>query len=358
MRFAYRSRVFAVLCALAGTLLASPGAHAAGVSPTDATSAQKKEATDHFMAGRRAIASRDWARATSELRASLQVVDSPNAHLELARALRESGQLGDAWVEFWHASETATRLASSDNRYSQTAEAATSEREELAAKLAFVDVSVEHAPADMSLKVGDRVVPPEDTGAPIAVPPGPVDVVVSNGAGAELARKTVIASVGKTTAVSLVAQAPPPPTAGPTGKAGPDTSDDEKPGGAEPQQPPMQAVLPPPTDRTKLRPYAYVAGGIGAAGLITFTVSGLLSNATYNDLKNACSPGPGCPPGKQGEIDRGVTEQTVANVGLGVGLAGLAAGVTMFLLSRPPAAPSASTALVVGPGYFGMRGEL
>src|SRR5579863_7189441 len=148
MGFAYRLRFFAASCALTSALLASSGAQAAGVSPTDATSAQKKEATDHFMAGRRAISSHDWARAVSELRASLQVVDSPNAHLELARALRESGELGDAWVEFWRASETATRLAATDERYFITTEAATTEREEVATKLAFVDINVTHAPSD------------------------------------------------------------------------------------------------------------------------------------------------------------------------------------------------------------------
>jgi hypothetical protein len=283
----------------------------------------------------------------------LQAVDSPNAHLELARALRDSGELSEAWVEFWRASETATRLAPNDERYAKTAEAATSEREDLATKLAFVDISVGHAPADMSLNVGGRIVPPEDAGAPVVVPPGPVDVVVTNSAGVELARKTVTAVVGKTTAVSLEAQAP--PTAAATASAGLAMSEEEKPSGEEPRTPPPPVALP-PADRTKLRPYSYVAAGIGVAGIATFTVLGLLSNSTYNDLKSACPAG--CPPGKQSEIDRGVTEQTVANVGLGVGLTGLAAGVTLFLLSRPAPGPAVSTGLVVGPGYLGMRGAL
>ena len=354
MGFAYRLRFVAASCALTGALLASPHVQAAGVSPNEATSAQKKEATDHFMAGRRAISSHDWARAISEMRASLQVVDSPNAHLELARALRESGELGDAWVEYWRASETATRLAATDDRYSKTAEAATSEREEVATKLAFVDISVTHAPSDMVLNVGGRVLPTEDAGAPVVVAPGKVEVVVSNSAGAELARKTVTAVLGQTTAVSLEAQ--PAPAAAPLGKAALDTTDDEKPGGPETLQPPPQAATPPPSDRTKLRPASYVAAGIGVAGLITFTVLGVVSNSAYDDLKSSCKPL--CPPGKQSEIDSGSTEQTVANIGLGVGLAGLAAGVTLFLVSRPPPGPTASTAVVVGPGYFGVKGAL
>jgi hypothetical protein len=339
-------------CALTAMLATSSIGHAAGVSPVEASAAQKKQATDHFMIGRRALAAKDWDKAISELRASLEVVDSPNAHLELARALRDSGQLGDAWLEYWRAAETATRLAPKDERYAKTADVATSEREEVAAKLAFVDVSVSNAPADMALRVGGHIVSPEDSGAPVVVSPGQVEVVVLNSAGVELARRTVEASVGQTTAVALDAQ-PPPPASAATKSA--DTSD-ETPAEPEERAPPPPQPAPPPSDRSKLRPLAYAAGAVGVAGLATFTVFGLLSNSTYNDLKGSCPHG--CPPGMQGEIDRGITEQTVANVGLAVGLVGLAAGTTIFFLTRSPDVPSPATAIVVAPGYFGVRGSL
>jgi hypothetical protein len=221
----------------------------------------------------------------------------------------------------------------------------------VAAKLAFVDISVANAPADMTLRVGGRIVPPEDSGAPVVVPPGPVEVVVVSSAGVELARRTVNASIGQTTAVALDAQ-PPPAVAG---NAAADTSEEDK-SASEERPPPAPQAAPLSSDRTKLRPLSYVAGGIGVAGLATFAVFGLLSNSTYNDLKNTCPHG--CPPSMQGEIDRGITEQTVANVGLAVGLVGLAAGVTIFLLTRSPDVPSPATAVVIAPGYLGVRGSL
>jgi hypothetical protein len=340
-------------CALTGVLAASSVGHATGASPIDASAAQKKEATDHFMIGRRALAAKDWGKAISELRASLQVVDSPNAHLELARALRDSGELGEAWVEYWRAAETATRLAPKDERYAKTADVATSEREEVAAKLAFVDVSVANAAADMTLRVGGRIVSPEDSGAPVVVSPGPVDVVVLNSAGVELARRTVNAVIGQTTAVALDAQ--PPPSAPAAGNPPPDTSEEDKSASEERPQP-SPPPAPAPADRTKLRPLAYVAGGLGVAGFATFAVFGSLSNSTYDDLKTACPHG--CPPGKQSEIDRGIAQQTAANIGLGVGIAGLVAGATIFFLTRSPDVPGAATAVVVAPGYLGVRGSL
>ncbi|HEY8041644.1 MAG TPA: tetratricopeptide repeat protein [Polyangiaceae bacterium] len=345
-------RPLLVCCTFSGALLLSSLAAASGASPIDATAVQKKQAMDHFTAGKKAIEAKNWEEAAFELRASLDVVDSPNARLELARTLRDSGKLGEAWTEYGHVVDQATKLAAKEDRYTKTADAASTERGEIEPKLAFVTVTVAHAPADAALKVGGRAVPAEQWSAPIVVSPGAIDVVLSDASGKELARQTVPASVGEKMPVALDAQPPPPPA--PTGKAAADTGDDDKPGSAKPP-----VDLPPPTspsDKSKLRPYAYVAGGVGVVGLGLFTAFGLMSNSTYSDLQGACPHG--CPPGKQGEIDSGRTQQTVANVGLVVGIVGVAAGATLFVLSMPSKSSSPTTGLVVAPGYLGVRGSL
>jgi hypothetical protein len=357
MRVPARLRYLVVACSIAGVFVAARDACAEGVSPVEASGVQRKEATDHFIAGKRAMASKDWEKAVSELRASLEIVDSPNTRLELARALRDSGELSAAWVQYWQAAQTATRLAPKDERYAKAAEAATNEREEVAQKLAFVEVIVAHAPADMTLRVGGRVVAPEESGAPVAVAPGPVEVVVVSSAGVELARSTVTASMGTTTSASLDAQ--PTPAASGAGETDAETSDAA--GSVSDRGPLLQASPSPLTsDRAMLRPYAYVAGGIGLAGFVTFAVFGALAGSTYSDLKGACPHG--CPAGKQGEIDSGITQQTVANVGLGVGIAGLAAGTTLFFLSRSAKPSGAAAAMVVSGdyrgAYVGVRGHL
>src|SRR5579883_2473129 len=163
---------------LAAAVLAPRAAAAAGASPVDATPAQKKEATEHFTAGKQAVDAKNWERAILELRASLQVVDSPNARLVLARALRDSGDLAGAWSEYAQVIADATKLASSEPRYAQTSDAATTERADLEPKLAFVTVTVAHAPADATLKVGGRAVAAPDWTSPIVVSAGAVDVVL------------------------------------------------------------------------------------------------------------------------------------------------------------------------------------
>jgi hypothetical protein len=341
-------RPFLALCVVCAAAVIPSVALAAGVAPNDATAAQKKQATEHFATGKQALEARNWEKATMELRASLEVVDSPNARLVLARALRDSGNLGDAWAEYGLVVESATKLAASEPRYAQTADAATSERAEIEPRLAFVTVTVANAPPDATLKVGGRPVAAPGWMAPVVVPAGTVDVVLTGADGKELARQTVSANVGQKTAVSLDAQPPPPRPAKPVA--------DEKDRQDEVRH--QATLVPPPSSGSRLRPYAYVAGGVGIAGMATFGIFGLMDKSTYGDLQNSC-PHNVCPPGKQGEVDSGRTQQTVANVGLVVGAVGLATGATLFLLSpSSKASASASARLVVGPGYLGVGGSL
>lgn len=296
------------LC-VAGLLatLAPSSALAAGVSPRDASALQRSQATDHFAAGKQAAEEHRWDDAVDELRASLDIVNSPNTRLVLARALRDSGRPGEAWTEYGRVVADVAGLAGSDARYARTAEAATVERQAVEARLAEDASGQERARSAVSVAAGDH--------APaVSEPP----------ASADPARA--------------------PPTRGP-----PDTPDPSPTSTDDARR---------PWDRTGLRPYAYVAGGVGAAGLLTFAVLGGLNDATFGDLRGACAQG-ACPPDKIAEIQRGRMQQTAANIGLGVGLAGVAAGAALFVVSLPPkTSGGASAALVVAPGYVGLRGAL
>ncbi|HEX3343953.1 MAG TPA: hypothetical protein VHS09_05240 [Polyangiaceae bacterium] len=337
-------RLIAGLTLSAG-LLASSVAAASGVAPNDASAEQKAQAMTHFTAGKLAIDQKNWEKAAIELRESLDVVNSPNARLVLARALRDAGNFSEAWAEYGRTIADATALAATEERYAKTAEAATTERGELEPKLAFVVVTVANAPADATVKAGGRVVTASEANGPVVVPAGAVDVVLTDAAGKELARQTVSATVGQKTPVTLDAQpvaTPKPPT---------EVAKEDKADEAHVAEPP-----PPASNGSKLRMYSYVAGGVGVAGLALFTVFGLIDNSTYRDLQSSC-PHNACPPSKQGEIDSGRTQQTVANVSLVVGGLGVAAGATLFVLSLS-SKPSSNTGLVVAPGYLGVRGSL
>jgi hypothetical protein len=336
-----------MLAAITMTVLVTLPAAADGVAPGDANAVQKKQAMDHFMAGKAAFEAKNWEKSIAELRASLDVVNSPNARLELARSLRDSGALGDAWSEYGRVIDDATKLAATEDRYAKTADAATAERTEVEGRISFLMITVLHAPDGAVLKVYGRPVPPELWSKPIIAIPGAVDVVLFDSNGKELARQTVAATGGQQSAVTVDAQPPAPPV--PVTPMADDRPDFSK--QAPPPPPPS-----PSTGRTKLRTYSYVAGGVGVVGFGLFTAFGLISNSDYNDLKSSCQNGH-CPSSKSSEISNGQTFQTVANVGLAVGIVGIAAGATLFVLSLSPG-KSDTTGLVVGPSYIGLRGSL
>ena len=330
-------------------MLASTPALADGVAPADATAAQKKQAMDHLAEGKTAAAAKDFDKAITELRASLDVVSSPNTRLELARALRDHGVPGDAWTQYGRVIDDAAK----ESKYQLTVEAATAERAEVEARLAFVTVTLAHAPADAMLKVGGRSVPNSQWGGPIMAAEGAVDVVLADASGKELARQTVLATTGQKTAVTLDGQPAAPPTV-PAATSPDATSLGDQPDASQPQEAPSQ-----PSGRANLRPYAYVAGGVGVAGLAVFTIFGIMSHSDLSDLQSSCPSG-SCPSSKAGEISDGRTFQTLANVGLAVGIVGVAAGTTLFVLSLGGKSPdsASSTSLVVGPGYVGLHGSL
>ena len=85
-----------------------------------------------------------------------------------------------------------------------------------------------------------------------------------------------------------------------------------------------------------LRLYSYIAGGVGAAGIASFAVFGIMGKSEQSDLESrGCKPN--CP---QSDVDAAKTKLLIANISLGVGIAGLGTGVALFILSQPKAKPS------------------
>jgi hypothetical protein len=159
-------------------------------------------------------------------------------------------------------------------------------------------------------------------------------------------RATLATDVGVTPAVPPPG---PPPAAEPS----------EEP---EPSQP-ANVVPASRSGRQKLRLPAYVAGGVGAVGFVFFGIFGALDNSTYSSLQSGC-PNNLCPASKAGDISTGKTQQLVANVGLALGIAGIATGATLFTISLTGksggAAPDADrkASLVLSPNFVGLRGAL
>jgi hypothetical protein len=341
-RARFRASRFSFAIAL---FLAAASAHAgAGVTPSDATPVQREEAQTHFGRGRELYAAKRFDEAAAEFERSYAIVASPNALFFLARCDRERGRLVAAYAELGRTAAEAREHAAEDPRYAKTAQAASEERDAIAPLLGFVTVTVTGGSADTTVTVAGAKFPRVALGEPVPVMPGSTEVVVETPGKAPL-RRSVVVAAGERKTLALDAgtvdavmreQASAPSSAG-QGSAPP---------GAEA-----------PSNHGALRTWSYVSAGVAVAGIATFAIAGTLSNAAYSDLQTRCSSAacPATDSNSKDEINRGKTEQTLANVGLVVGLVGAAAAVTFFVVSIPSRADK--VAVVAGPTSIGLRGN-
>lgn len=328
-------------------LLGAPGASARGVSPLKATAEQQAGAQQHYDAGVEHYKAQRFEAAQKEFLAAYDIVASPNAHVMYARALRESGDIGRAVEELAETREEAAALAVEVPRYAAAAELAEKELEAILPKIAAVAVEIEGATEGATVKVGGRSVARENWVA-VSVAPGRVAVSVSLPDGRR-ARQTIDAQRGVIARVKLTPTAREPddddPEPTPAASAPPGSS----------AVPPAGGTGPEPDRATAQHPYrtwAYVAGGVGVAGLLLFAIEGSMANSTFADLEGAC-PDRRCPSDRQSDIDRGRQQQTLANVGLVLGVVGLGAGTALYVLDLG----ASRTQVAVGPTGAVLRGS-
>ncbi len=331
----------AFLLSLGLLVLAPNTSHAAGVSPAKATPVQREQAQSRFIKGRELYNRKKYDAALAELNASLDIVASPNTRLYIGRCLRDMGRTVAAYVELGRAAVEAKELVHEDARYEQAASAANDERAQLQPKLGFVEVSVTHPGESTTLRVAGDEVRRGGWAEPVPVVPGDVEVTVET-PGQPPVTQTVAVRAGEHKQVAIDAAVETTPSA----EAPAATTTIDSSGYSD--------------ARSLMRPLAFAAGGIAVAGLATFIVAGAMANGTHSDLEKACGNGP-CPPGHEGDISSGRTQQTLANVGLGVFAVAAAASVTLFVLGTPkkstatrPASPTAR--LSAGPSFVTLRG--
>src|ERR1700692_406027 len=104
VRFLLSASLTAFLVSLA------PPAVADGVLPPAATPVQRAHAQARFLRGRDLLARKQYADALGELRASHDIVASPNTRLEIARCLLDMEKTIEAYAEFGRAAIEAKEL--------------------------------------------------------------------------------------------------------------------------------------------------------------------------------------------------------------------------------------------------------
>jgi hypothetical protein len=334
-----RTSAPALLCAAfaAVAFLQAAPARADGVLPAAATPVQREQAQSRFARGKTLMTAKSYDAALGEFRASHDIVASPNTRLEVARCLLAMGKLVEAYAELGRTTVEAKELQGEDKRYQRAYEAAAAERAELQPKLGFVTLTIQNASDDTKLTVGGEEIRRAAWAEPAPAVAGATDVVVTTPGHAPVTRSVTLAA-GASTAVTIDAQ---------SGSLI----------AVESTTAPEPAPAAPASHGPSLRTWAYVSGGIGVVGLATFVLFGALAHSKYDQLETHCANGP-CPASQADAIASGKTDQTIANVGLVIGILGAATGTTLFVLSRKNADAAPAAALVVGPSWIGVRGRL
>lgn len=294
----WQRSIAAGLLSLATQVIAAP-AVAQGTNVELATAAEKQSATADYRAGMKALEEKKPDAALELFRKSYATVASPNSGLMIARTLVELGRLSEAYQELEQVTALANALARGNPKYKTTADAAEKELQELRPKLALVTVSV-----PVSVAVNDVTLPAEQWGKPIALAPGATTIRLRAGDQTSEQRVTLSPGGEQSMALSL----PQPQAAAP-----------------------VAAAPPPEATNTTGRTLGYVALGVGAVGLGTSTVFLVLNQGKLDDIKGNCR-GTECA-GIADDVDASRSGETLALVGLGVGLVGVGVGAYLILSS-------------------------
>ena len=297
------------LCLAALSLAQS--AQAEGAALDEASAQQRKAAASDYRDGMKAFQRQRLDEALAAFEKSYDTVKSPNSRLMIGRTLAALGRLDEAYVTLEATMREAEDAAATDKKYQKTVDAARNELKELEGKVGFVNVELRGTGEGDRVTVAGRERTASELSEPIAVTPGSISVVLITANGEEIER-SVDVDAGETKTVAL---------SQPAKSSGPRDSDGDT---------DTEASAEVDTSKAGNKTLAYVAGGIGIAGMVTFGVFGIKNNGKFDDLEEQC-PNRVCPAALEDDADTGKTYQTIANVGLVVGVIGLGTSAALFV---------------------------
>lgn len=319
-----------------------------GIAQTQTESTQRENAQALYKAGNDARDAGDSKTAAARYQAAYALVPTPVIAVALGKAQVALGQL----IEGRQTLLGVRRIAAKD-RESALTTAARAEAVALAAEIepriptVTIGVTAPEGSPLPTVAIDGVTLPEGALNAPWKLNPGPHTAVATlreartetqfNVAEAEVRAVTLdypaAASAPSAEAAGL-------PLLGPTSAV------------------PVERISPHSTKpassvRGSSRIPAYVALGIGGAGVVVTTVFGVMALHDQSALDGLCKAGKlSCPPNAQPDIDGLHTSSIASDVGLGVAAAGIGVGIAWLLFrgkseSSPP--PDAARAFQVAP---------
>jgi hypothetical protein len=333
--FRSSSRWLAVPFALGVALAGRP----AWAEPSEADRASARSLAAE---GYDALERKDYATAVDRFRHADALIHAPTIGVDLARALVGLGRLVEASERYQLVIREGVPKGSPSS-WKKAVEDAQSESADLEPRLAWIVVHV-MGPLDPELTIDGVRVPEGAIGARRAADPGKCEVRAS-APGFEPESQTVALKEGEEQVVTLVLKKSP---------AGPKPPSEE---------PPAPAEAPPREEPSRVP--AWIAFGVGGAGLVVGSVTGILALGAHSDLNDQC-PNGHCKPANgteahemQSDLSRYHTFGTISGIGFIVALAGAGTGAVLLVTGSTgaPKPPQAAVWPVVGPGQLGVAGR-
>jgi hypothetical protein len=273
--------------------------------------------------GREAFNAGDYETALALFRRAFTLFPAPTVVLYEARTLEQMGMLIEA-VEAYSRTTQMAIVANAPAQFAEAVEAARQEGEALRVRIPTLTLEVRGATAadpNLTVTLNGRLLPTDQLGRPQNLNPGTYRVVGTVGANRR-AQGEVTLVPGQNRRVELnLAPVTEEVTASTSNVlAAPAVEGDSM-------------------SRRDVPALAYVAGGVGIAGITAGVVTGLMANSKYNDAERECGQEHRCAPGTPGPdaVDAFRTWRMVSSVSYGVGAVGIAAGVVLWLTASSDA---------------------
>jgi hypothetical protein len=299
--------------------------------------AQEQAAAESlFQDARRLMQDGKFAEACPKLVDSNKLDPAVGTLLYLGECYEKNGQTASAWATFQAAAEAAFKV-----NQPERARVANDRASALWGKLSKIAITVTAAARAPGLEVKrDGVEVGQATwGVGVPVDPGEHSIVAKAPGKKDWSQIVRVEPDGKVAAVEIPAiedlSAPQPVVAAPTDVAQPVVTNTQMDQGTYTRRGNTQRIL------------AYVAGGVGVAGLVAGTVFGLEAKSKQNQSQSDhdCLSSDSTKCNQQGVdlLHTGHTYATVANVGFTIGVVGLLGSAVLYFTAPASSPPSTAS---------------
>ena len=317
---AHRRLGLAICLALASGLLPEVEA---GAQPSGTSAANRVAARALAQEGLKLLREGRPAPALEKLSQAYALFPAPTISLLQARALTELGRWVEA-VERYRATETHDRQPGESAAFTGARDTAKREREVLEPRIPRLTIEVDAAVGDQfEVLLDGKALPAAAIGVPWPVDAGRHQLQLK--VGGQTSSRPLRMTEGTSKTVVLDG----------TPALEEDTHDEQPPGDVEVSAGDDRSDS---STAGPLRPYVWVAGGVGVVGISAGVIFGLQMNSKQSDLDAVCKPE--CPPSARSDLNDFRSARTLSFVGWSVGLVGLGTAAVLWLLDEPAETPT------------------